>query len=180
MLLCTCHSSYISASNDTQWRRYCSHVELYVHRERPGKMYIFLGLNIFIRWNDKYLHIFVYFYYLGLLSKISGLPCHPLLSPDYDFENSTVVPLPEFLDSKSNISVREGDMATLPCVVRNLGTKQVSCQNLRHKFNTFLSCLEHFLRKWILALKIPHHCFLLFFLSHFVINYMQVPTAHPG
>ncbi|KAK7010992.1 fibroblast growth factor receptor-like 1 isoform X4, partial [Biomphalaria glabrata] len=35
------------------------------------------------------------------------------------------VPVPEFLPGTSNVTVREGDAAMLPCSVKNLGTKQV-------------------------------------------------------
>ncbi|BFY97064.1 hypothetical protein BsWGS_00103 [Bradybaena similaris] len=62
-----------------------------------------------------------------------------MYSPDYDYENSTVVPLPEFLNPRSNVTVKEGDMATLPCVVRNLGTKQVAWLRLGIKENDFLT-----------------------------------------
>ncbi|XP_005100752.1 zwei Ig domain protein zig-8 [Aplysia californica] len=44
---------------------------------------------------------------------------------DFDYEDATVVLKPEFLNTESNISVRIGDSATLPCAVRNLGTKEV-------------------------------------------------------
>ncbi|KAH9503194.1 hypothetical protein Btru_068442 [Bulinus truncatus] len=42
-----------------------------------------------------------------------------------DYEDSTIVMQPEFLNTKHNITVREGEMASLPCAVRNLGTKQI-------------------------------------------------------
>ncbi|BFY97327.1 hypothetical protein BsWGS_00369 [Bradybaena similaris] len=40
------------------------------------------------------------------------------------------VPVPEFLPGASNISVREGDVAFLPCHVRHLGTKQVAWRRI--------------------------------------------------
>ncbi|XP_055873129.1 zwei Ig domain protein zig-8-like isoform X3 [Biomphalaria glabrata] len=45
---------------------------------------------------------------------------------DLDYEDSTVVMPPQFLNVKHNVTVIEGDMATLPCAVRNLGTKQIA------------------------------------------------------
>ncbi|KAH9519262.1 hypothetical protein Btru_075084, partial [Bulinus truncatus] len=36
------------------------------------------------------------------------------------------VPVPEFLPGAVNVTVREGDVAILPCSVKYLGTKQVS------------------------------------------------------
>ncbi|CAG5129441.1 unnamed protein product, partial [Candidula unifasciata] len=40
------------------------------------------------------------------------------------------VPIPEFLPGAANITVREGDVAILPCAVRNLGTKQVAWRHV--------------------------------------------------
>lgn len=69
----------------------------------------------------------------GWMGSVYGLKGCIVISTEYDHENSTVVLQPEFLTAKSNVSAREGEMATLPCAVRNLGTKQVS--------SSVLSCL---------------------------------------
>ncbi|CAL1527961.1 unnamed protein product [Lymnaea stagnalis] len=58
---------------------------------------------------------------------------------DFDYEDSTVVLQPEFLNTKANVTVREGELATLPCAVRNLGTKQVAWRRLGDKDNHFLT-----------------------------------------
>ncbi|BFZ02015.1 hypothetical protein BsWGS_05054 [Bradybaena similaris] len=58
---------------------------------------------------------------------------------EYEFENTTIVQQPEFLNSKTNVSAREGELATLPCGVRNLGTKQVAWKRLGAKDGHFMT-----------------------------------------
>ena len=45
---------------------------------------------------------------------------------DFDYEDATQVLHPEFVNSLTNVTTRAGGVATLPCAVRNLGTKKVT------------------------------------------------------
>ncbi|GFN75402.1 hypothetical protein PoB_000190800 [Plakobranchus ocellatus] len=55
---------------------------------------------------------------------------------DFDYEDSTIVMKPEFLNTETNITVTEGRMAILPCSVRYLGTKESFVYALH--FRTYL------------------------------------------
>jgi len=60
---------------------------------------------------------------------------HSLLSmeaykKDFDYEDATQVLHPEFVNSLTNVTTRAGGVATLPCAVRNLGTKKVVWRRL--------------------------------------------------
>lgn len=57
----------------------------------------------------------------------------------YDYEDSTVALSPEFLNTEANVTVVEGRMATLPCSVRYLGTKEVAWARHGAGENDFLT-----------------------------------------
>ncbi|XP_059171635.1 kin of IRRE-like protein 1 isoform X3 [Physella acuta] len=52
---------------------------------------------------------------------------------NYDYEDSTAFRQPEFVNSESNVTVVEGSMATLPCTIRHLGTREVAWKRMGEK-----------------------------------------------
>ncbi|XP_055887089.1 zwei Ig domain protein zig-8-like isoform X3 [Biomphalaria glabrata] len=73
------------------------------------------------RWIDPTINVFSLLVALAAFLTTMALAA-PSVHDDILGEH---VPVPEFLPGTSNVTVREGDAAMLPCSVKNLGTKQV-------------------------------------------------------